>query len=174
MSVRTRLMHTVSKPDRPDKARAKRMPVRVTRCHSSKDSTNLMTVKRAASEGSLHTAEETPRPTEGRKNFPHRSCRLERAHLERPICNHTKGLHVEKRNMQPCIHSLSKKAKIVGCTCQIVGSHLVRNLDWGASISSDGAIKVLPVFFSKIKEQTNTKKSNFVQLSSQMTTCSQN
>ena len=55
----------VPKPDRPDKARAKCMPVRVTRCHSSKDSTNLMTVKRAASEGSLHTAEETPRPTEG-------------------------------------------------------------------------------------------------------------
>ena len=99
------------------------------------------------------------RRSQARKNLPHRSCRLERAHLERPICNHTKGLHVEKRNMQPCIHSLSKKAKIVGCTCQIVGSHLVRNLDWGASISSDGAIKVLPVFFSKIKEQTNTKKN---------------
>ena len=72
---RLRLSHTISKPDRPDtarakpdrpdKARAKSMPVRVTRCHSLKDSTNLMTVQRAASEGSLHTAEETSRPTEG-------------------------------------------------------------------------------------------------------------
>lgn len=58
-------MHTVHKPDRPEEARAKSMPARVQRWHPSKDSINLMPVKRAASEGSLHTAEETPRRTEG-------------------------------------------------------------------------------------------------------------